>query len=94
MMPRRSILKTVIYQSETMFTRNVGTVDRVIRALVGLLLMWYGYDHQSWWGLLGLVIFATGVLGTCGLYRLLGFSTCPVKPNESEKTTSSSNPTT
>ena len=69
-----------------MFQKNVGTVDRVIRVLVGLFLMWYGYDHQSWWGILGLVVAATGVLGTCWLYTLLGFSTCPVKTKAAEPT--------
>ena len=74
-----------------MFKKNVGTVDRVIRVLAGLFLMWYGYDHQSWWGVLGLVVFATGVFGTCWLYTLLKFSTCPVKPGETDKTTPPAN---
>jgi hypothetical protein len=70
-----------------MFKKNVGTLDRVVRILVGLFLIWYGYEHQSWWGLLGLVILATGALGTCGLYTLLGFSTCPVKEPKPPKPT-------
>lgn len=62
-----------------MFQKNVGTADRIARILVGIFLMWYGYDHQSWWGLLGVPIALTGLAGTCFLYTLLGKSTCPVK---------------
>jgi hypothetical protein len=31
------------------------------------------------WGFLGIVPIATGLLGNCPLYSVLGFSTCPVK---------------
>ncbi|MFZ1626227.1 MAG: DUF2892 domain-containing protein [Candidatus Moraniibacteriota bacterium] len=68
-----------------MFKANVGTFDRLARVFVGLFLMWYGYDHQSWWGLLGLAVFMTGVFGTCGLYTLIGFSTCPIKTGEASR---------
>lgn len=73
-----------------MFKKNVGTADRIVRLLLGLFLMWYGYDHQSWWGLLGVPVFATGVFGTCFLYTLLGKSTCPVESVSKEV---SENPT-
>lgn len=69
-----------------MFQKNVGTLDRVVRVLVGLFIMWYGYDHQSWWGALGLVVLVTGALGTCWLYTLLGFSTCPVNTKSADPT--------
>lgn len=68
-----------------MFHQNVGTLDRAARVLVGAFLLWYGYDHQSWWGLIGLPIALTGLAGTCFLYTLLGMSTCPVK-NSTVKT--------
>jgi hypothetical protein len=32
---------------------------------------------QSLWGLLGLVPLATGLVGVCPAYSLLGTSTCP-----------------
>lgn len=62
-----------------MFQKNVGTADRIARILIGMFLMWYGYDHQSWWGLLGVPITLTGIAGTCFLYKVLGISTCPIK---------------
>jgi hypothetical protein len=61
----------------TMFTRNVGTVDRVLRLVVGLailsLLFW---GPQTLWGLLGLVPIATALVGWCPAYRALGIRTC------------------
>lgn len=59
--------------------KNVGTVDRIVRVGVGVALAWYGFESQSWWGLVGIVIAFTGVLGTCWVYSLLGMSTCRVK---------------
>jgi hypothetical protein len=66
-----------------MFARNVGGIDRVIRIVVGLALV-AGYflnpdASLRWLYLLGIIPLATGVLGTCGLYSLIGISTCPVK---------------
>jgi hypothetical protein len=59
--------------------RNVGTVDRVIRVIVGLVLLsqvWWGL--QTHWGWIGLIPLITGLIGTCPAYRLLGLSTCPI----------------
>ena len=33
----------------------------------------------SSWGYLGIVPLLTGLIGSCPLYTLFGFSTCPVK---------------
>ena len=59
---------------------NEHPVERVIRTVLGvglLSLMFVG--PQTMWGLVGLVPLATGLLGSCPLYTLFGFSTCPVK---------------
>lgn len=58
---------------------NVGTTDRVIRVLLGAIVIAVGMYFRSWWGALGLVPLATGVVGYCGLYRVLGVSTCKTK---------------
>lgn len=58
-------------------TRNIGNPERVIRALVGiaaLSLVFIG--PQTWWGLLGLVLLGTALLGWCPPYALLGINTC------------------
>lgn len=59
---------------------NVGSLDRVLRLLLGLALFGAGDYFQSWWGLVGLVPFVTSLLGFCPAYRLLGLSTCPLEP--------------
>ena len=66
-----------------MFKTNEGTIDRALRIIVGLVLlgMFFMYPEASWryWTLIGIVPLATGLLGSCPLYSILGLSTCPVK---------------
>jgi hypothetical protein len=63
-----------------LFARNEGTIDRVVRVAVGLgLLSLVFVGPQTLWGLLGLVPLATGLMGSCPAYSLLGISTCPVR---------------
>jgi hypothetical protein len=59
--------------------RNVGTVDRVIRIVAGLILLSLVFvleGNARWWGLVGLIPLATGLLGWCALYIPLGIDTC------------------
>ena len=58
---------------------NMGKTDRVIRLLVGLIIVGIGVYFKSWWGAIGLVPISTAAIGWCGLYTLLGTSTCKVK---------------
>lgn len=61
-------------------TRNEGTIDRALRIILGLVLLSLIFvGPQSLWGLVGLIPLATGLLGWCPLYQLLGFSTCPLE---------------
>jgi hypothetical protein len=61
--------------------QNEGTIDRVIRVVVGLVLLSLTViGPQTWWGLLGFVPLLTGVVGFCPLYSALGLRTCPVAP--------------
>lgn len=67
-----------------MFKTNVGSVDRILRIVVGIaLLVWFFVDQgQGFWHwakLIGVVPLATGLLASCPLYSLLGLSTCPMK---------------
>ena len=63
---------------------NVGSVDRFLRILVGLLLIAFaipiGFPHTSWnWvGWIGVVPLLTGTLGYCPAYSAFGISTCSV----------------
>jgi cadmium resistance protein CadD (predicted permease) len=59
---------------------NEHPVERVIRVIVGLGVLALAFvGPKSAWGYLGLVPLATGLLGSCPLYTLLGISTCSVK---------------
>ncbi len=65
-------------------TQNVGTIDRIIRIVVGLLLIayaipiWFVPSAWNWVGWIGVIPLLTGVFGTCPLYSLLGLTTCPL----------------
>ena len=61
-------------------TKNVGMIDRVLRALVGLGLIGATLaGYLPVWGWIGVVPLATGLIGYCPLYSLLGWSTCASK---------------
>lgn len=59
---------------------NEGALDRTLRVVLGaaiLSLVFVG--PQTPWGLLGLIPLATGAIGSCPVYTLLGLNTCPMK---------------
>jgi len=59
--------------------QNIGTVDRLIRVILGLVIITVGLYFENWWGLLGLLPIFTALIGWCGLYKVLGISTCKIK---------------
>ncbi|MDZ7804152.1 DUF2892 domain-containing protein [Thiohalophilus sp.] len=59
-----------------LFAPNVGTPDRILRALIGLaLLSLLFWGPQTAWGALGLIPLFTAVMGNCIPYRLAGIDT-------------------
>jgi hypothetical protein len=57
---------------------NVGAVDRLVRIVLGLgVLGLVFFGPKTSWGWVGLVPLATGLVGTCPLYTLIGISTRP-----------------
>lgn len=59
---------------------NVGGIDRVLRIVVGLVLIVLAATGTvGWWGWLGIVPLFTGLVGWCPPYALLGFNTCKMK---------------
>ncbi len=57
---------------------NVGGIDRILRAVIGLALIAFGVVYGNYWWILGLVLVGTAVFRFCGLYKVLGVSTCPM----------------
>ncbi len=56
---------------------NVGGIDRIVRIVIGAVLVGLVATGQiGWWGWLGIVPLATGLIGWCPPYAILGFSTC------------------
>uniref|UniRef100_UPI0032180272 YgaP family membrane protein n=1 Tax=uncultured Draconibacterium sp. TaxID=1573823 RepID=UPI0032180272 len=55
--------------------RNVGSVDRLLRIVVGILIAIAGVVFNSWWGLIGIVPLATGLFNFCPLYIPFNIST-------------------
>ena len=63
-----------------LFPTNEHPVERMLRVVLGLGVLSLAFvGPKSPWGYLGLIPLATGLLGTCPLYTLLGWSTCSVK---------------
>ena len=59
---------------------NVGGIDRILRIVVGLLLIVLALTGTiGAWGWIGVVLVATGAFSFCPLYTVFGFSSCPVK---------------
>ena len=58
---------------------NVGNTDRIIRILAGILILSAVVlidGNARWFGLIGIIPLATGLIGWCPAYSLLGMNTC------------------
>ena len=67
-----------------MFKVNEGKTDRIIRVLLGLVLLLLGLSlrggfEKTLFYVFGVLSLVTGITGFCGIYSLLGINTCPVK---------------
>jgi hypothetical protein len=59
-------------------TRNEGAIDRLLRVVVGLILIALVFvGPRTAWGWIGVVPLLTGLVGMCPIYSLLGINTCP-----------------
>ncbi len=65
--------------------KNVGMIDRVIRIILGIILLYLFVVNMvaAPWSylvaLIGLIMLVTGVIGTCPLYSMLGMNTLSKK---------------
>jgi len=59
---------------------NVGTIDRILRIIIGLVLIALVFvGPQTPWGWIGIVLLATALIGFCPAYALFGLNTCARK---------------
>ncbi len=68
-----------------MFAKNEGTLDRGIRAVLGIAVLAAAFTLLSgvWQivaGVIAFMLLVTAAIGVCPLYSVLGINTCPVKP--------------
>ena len=61
---------------------NMGTSDRAVRIVAGVVILALGAIFRTWWGLVGLLPLGTGLVGFCALYVPLGLSTCRKAPGQ------------
>ena len=62
-----------------LFKNNVGKIDRIIRVVVGIILVgniFYALQHPIGW--LGVILIVTGIVGKCPLYSIIGINTKPL----------------
>ena len=59
---------------------NVGKFDKILRMLIGVVIILFGVFLKSWWGAIGLLPLVTGLIGWCPAYIPLGI--CTVKKKE------------
>ncbi len=60
-------------------TKNVGSVDRTIRLVLGVVLLslyFFLPGDQRFFALIGIVPLATALMNWCPLYTLFGIRTC------------------
>lgn len=63
--------------------QNLGTFDRVIRLIIGLSFIYIGFTLligliQFMFIILGLALLVNTITGFCGIYYLLGITTCRI----------------
>ncbi|MDR3559455.1 MAG: DUF2892 domain-containing protein [Candidatus Pacebacteria bacterium] len=61
-------------------TKNESSVDHWVRAVLGVVVLWFSYASLSGWEMwvgyiIGLALLVTAATGYCWLYQVLGMST-------------------
>lgn len=59
--------------------KNVGSIDRAVRIIVGVIVVGLGIYNHAWWGVLGIIPLFTASIRSCPLYMPFGISTCKTK---------------
>ncbi|CAM5350010.1 DUF2892 domain-containing protein [Thauera mechernichensis] len=57
---------------------NVGGIDKILRILVGIALIAWALFGGPVWAWIGILPLATGLMGWCPAYTLIGLNTCPL----------------
>ena len=57
---------------------NRGGADKILRIVAGIALLAWAVFGGPVWAWIGIVPLATGLLGWCPAYTMLGMNTCPL----------------
>jgi len=55
--------------------KNMGKGDRILRLILGIVIIVVGIYYQSWWGAIGLIPLLTAAINWCPLYVPFKIST-------------------
>jgi len=62
--------------------KNVGNTDKIIRYVLGIIILILGLIFHTWWGLIGLIPIFTAAIGWCPVYAPLKISTTKEEKKE------------
>lgn len=63
--------------------KNIGTIDRLLRLTLSLVLFGFAWWLNSWvLVLVGLFTLYEAIASWCILYQLLGKNTCPIRKED------------
>ena len=69
-----------IYSEEFFMPKNEGNIDRLLRVIIGLVLISLVFiGPKAAWGWVGLLPLLTGIIGFCPAYKIFGINTCGLK---------------
>jgi hypothetical protein len=54
---------------------NVGSADKIVRYIIGVVILLTGFAFKNWLGLIGLIPIVTAFVGWCPLYLLFKINT-------------------
>lgn len=73
--------------------RNIGTIDRIIRIVIGVVIAWWGLSTGNWLGLIAIVPLGTAFAGWCPVYTLFKVSTVGAAKADAGQSDQDSTPT-
>ncbi len=80
-----SLFNVVIINIKGDIMKNVGSIDRVVRIVIGAGVLGAGFYFENCLGLIGIIPLLTALTGKCPLYMPFGISTCKTKTTEENK---------
>jgi hypothetical protein len=58
---------------------NVCGNERILRAVLGVVIIALGVYFNSLWGAIGFIPLATAIIGYCPVNKAFHFSSCPIE---------------